>query len=333
MNFFRNKDVQNQLRVHLGLTILWGVAGMLLYGANGWVLFVAGISFSLNALLFTYWRYRKLAAISQDIDMLLHGDESIRFDVYKEGELAVLQNEISKMTVRLLEQAQRLRQERTYLTDSLADISHQLKTPLTSLEILNATLSREKMDDQQRIELVREQMQLLSRMEWLITVLLKISRLDAGTITFENASVPVKELIQMAVMPLEVALELKQQSCHVQIENDILFFGDITWTAEALGNIIKNCMEHTPDGGRIDIIAKETPFQLEIVIQDNGSGFSSEELPHLFERFYHGKHSSKNSVGIGLALSKAIISRQKGTILAENRKTKGARFKIYLNKK
>ena len=292
----------------------------------------ACISLSCVSLMFTYLRYREIARISLDIDRLLHGNDTIRFEEYQEGELFVLQNELSKMAGRLTEQAETLKKEKSYLADALADISHQLKTSLTSLNILNASLAREHLEDEKRLEMVQRQMFLLSRMEWLIVSLLKISQLDAGTIQLEKQEAPMKKLIRLAVSPLEVSAEMKDQVIETNIEENAVFNGDLRWMAEAVGNILKNCMEHTPAGGKIEIAARETPLMEEIVIMDNGKGIAAKDLPHLFERFYRGDNTVSNHVGIGLALAKMIVIRQDGTLTAENRKTGGAKFTIRLRR-
>lgn len=188
-----------------------------------------------------------------DIDKLMHGEENIRFDDYKEGELAVLGNEISKMTWRLLEQSEQLRKDKEYLADSLADISHQLKTPLTSLEILNAALSQDGVGEEQKAALLQEQLMLLSRMEWLITVLLKLSRLDAGIIEFEKKNFSVQELVKLATSAFDISLDIKNITMDISDLPGINLCGDIKWIAEALSNIIKNCIENTPSGGKIKL--------------------------------------------------------------------------------
>lgn len=159
--------------------------------------------------LFTYQRYKKIADLSLYIDRLLHGDETISFEQFQEGELSVLHDEISKMTRRLIEQAEALKIEKGNLADALADISHQLKTPLTSLNILNASLCNEELTEEERYELIRKQAMLLSKMEWLIATLLKISKLDAGTITLKLQEVYLKDVVEKAIRPLEIAAELK----------------------------------------------------------------------------------------------------------------------------
>lgn len=158
MDFLRNKEVRLQICVCAAITLVCCGIGFFFYRESIWLLLLTGCAISSVAMAFAYWRYEKISSISQDIDRILHGEENIRFNEYAEGELAVLQNELSKMTLRLLDQAEQLRKDKTYLADSLADISHQLKTPLTALKITNAALSQENIDKEQQAMLLQEQM-------------------------------------------------------------------------------------------------------------------------------------------------------------------------------
>ena len=288
----------------------------------------AGLSLLLMLVfcISTYKRYQRISSLADDINQVLHGDSSIDFDNYSEGELSILHSEIYKMTVRLREQQQKLINDKKYLADSLADISHQIRTPLTSINLLVERLSASGLTDECRHQLTNELYELLDRIDWLITTLLKISKLDAGTVQFNKETVSLEVLINKSCVPLLIPIELRGQELIIRAEGD--FYGDPAWTSEAVGNIVKNCMEHTPDGGRIEINAAENALYSEIVIKDNGTGISPEDLPHIFERFYKGKDSDGKSFGIGLALSRMIIAGQKGTVKAENRKNAGAMFTI-----
>ena len=230
------------------------------------------------------------------------------------------------MTIRLREQQQKLINDKKYLADSLADISHQIRTPLTSINLLVERLSASGLTDECRHRLTNELYELLDRIDWLITTLLKISKLDAGTVSFNKETVSLETLIKKSCSPLLIPIELRGQELIIRAEGD--FYGDPAWTSEAVGNMVKNCMEHTPDGGRIEIDAAENALYSEIIIKDNGTGISPEDLPHIFERFYKGKDSDGKSFGIGLALSRMIIAGQGGTVKAENRKPVGAMFTI-----
>ena len=173
-------------------------------------------------------------------------------------------------------------------------------------------------------------MQLLSRIDWLVESLLKMSKMDAGTIRLQQTSVNVETLIRQAAEPLMIPMELREQTLTLQGDSQAQFTGDFSWSQEAVLNILKNCMEHTPSGGCIQAAFSENAIFTEIIIEDNGEGFAPEDLPHLFERFYKGKNASLQSVGIGLALSRMIILQQNGTLKAENRPEGGARFVIKL---
>lgn len=328
MKLFRNPEVTKSLLTYVLLTIVATGASALFMQDALFVLF----TFTLCVLaasvhfIFTYARYRRIAELSSDVNRILHGDSHISLDKYSEGELAILQSEIYKMTIRLREQQKRLQDDKIYLADSIADISHQIKTPLTSINLLVSFLSEPDISDERRHKLIRELYELLSRIEWLITALLKISKLDAGTVQFSTETQSMNELIKKATAPLLVPMELREQELLVTATGD--FNGDVSWTCEALTNIIKNCMEHTQAGGSITINASDNALYSEITITDNGCGISKEDLPHIFERFYKGKNSDEKSFGIGLALARMIITSQNGTVKAENISPTGARFTI-----
>ncbi|CUM96232.1 HAMP domain-containing histidine kinase [Roseburia sp. CLA-AA-H204] len=328
MDFIRNKEVKRQIVVSSILILFWGGIGIIVDSKAVWIVLSAIISSSAVSLFFTYQRYKKIADFSLHIDRLLHGDETISFGQFQEGELSVLHDEISKMTRRLIEQAEALKMEKGNLANALADISHQLKTPLTSLNILNASLCNEELTDEERYELIRKQTMLLSRMEWLIATLLKISKLDAGTITLKPQEIYLKDVVEKAIRPLEIAAELKMQTITQVIPAELKLALDADWTAEALGNVIKNCIEHSPESSSIEIKAIERPLLTQIIIADNGAGFRKKDIPHLFDRFYQGSGSTIGNAGLGLALAKTIIVNQGGVIQAKNRKSGGAEFEI-----
>ena len=246
----------------------------------------------------------------------------------KEGELAILGSELSKMTLRLRERAEQLERDKQYLSDSLADISHQLRTPLTSVRMIVPRLAQENQSPEQRQADARKVDDLLERTQWLITTLLKIARLESGTVQFAQEPVSAQALIYHTLEPFEILLDLKDIRLTCSVENHAAFIGDKLWTAEAVGNILKNCIEHCPNGGKLEISCTENPIYTQIIIADNGPGFSPEDLPHIFDRFYRGSNAVKESAGIGLNLSRMIFSRQNGIVKAENRSGGGAQFTI-----
>ena len=326
MKLLKNKEVRGALLWQLLISAAACTVCFFFDVRAGLTAVVLSLLLMLIFCISTYKRYQRISSLADDIDQVLHGDSSIDFDSYSEGELSILHSEIYKMTVRLREQQQKLLSDKEYLADSLADISHQIRTPLTSINLLVERLSATGLTDECRHQLANELYELLGRIDWLITTLLKISKLDAGTVSFNKETVSLEMLINKSCAPLLIPIELRGQELIIRAEGD--FYGDSAWTSEAVGNMVKNCMEHTPDGGRIEINAVETALYSEIVIKDNGTGISPEDLPHIFERFYKGKDSDGKSFGIGLALSRMIIAGQKGTVKAENRKNAGAMFTL-----
>lgn len=326
MKLLRNPDVKKTITLYLSIGIITSVPAFIENIFFGCIISLLTIIFTLIYLFDTKKRYNDISKISEDIDKILHGNDRIFLNSYTEGDLGILQSEISKMTIRLREQQQTLNREKIYLANSLADISHQIRTPLTSINLLISMISKPNIDDVRRHELSCELYELISRIEWLIDSLLKISKLDAKTVKLTSRTIPLQTLLNKAVAPLLIPIELRDQTLTITAEGS--FYGDLLWTAEAVSNIVKNCMEHTPPNGKISITASENTLYSEIIIFDNGKGISKEDLPHIFERFYKGKTSGDKGFGIGLALSRMIIVSQNGTVKAENITPHGAAFTI-----
>ena len=327
MNFLRNKEIKKALLLEITVAVIGSFLAFSQGIVFGFFTFGLSVIFIGIHVIATYRRYKKISDLSADIDKILHSENSnISLDKYSEGELGILQSEIHKMTVHLKEQRQLLQNDKIYLADSIADISHQIRTPLTSINILIQLLSEPDISDEKKMKLNRELLVLLSRIDWLITTLLKISKLDAGTVEFNNEKLTLSDLVNKSVSPLLIPIELRNQT--LEIEADGEFFGDALWTQEAIINIVKNCMEHTPESGIIRISADENALYSEIIISDNGKGISEKDLPHIFERFYKGENSDNKSFGVGLALSRMIITKQNGTVKAENNTDGGAKFII-----
>lgn len=231
------------------------------------------------------------------------------------------------MTLRIREQNDALKKEKEHLADSLADIAHQLRTPLTSANLILSLLANNP-DENQRKAFVRETEELLVRMDWLLTSLLKLSRLDAGIVVFQSEQIDVNALVCAALRPFLIPMELHNIDVQIDVPKGVIIQGDSGWLSEAIQNILKNCMESAGENGRIEIVCMDNPLFTEIAIHDSGSGFEKEDLPFLFDRFYRGKSSNATGYGIGLALCKMIIIRQGGTITAKNHPQGGAIFAI-----
>lgn len=328
MKFFRNPEIRLSLVWHFSLFFGAVLLGFCFPSRAVILMIVFSFLFIGSHYWITWRRYRRLAQLAREIDHMLHNQIPIQFEKYREGELSILENELSKMTLKLSEQAAALADDKKFLADSMADISHQIRSPLTSSNLILSLLMEPDLPSVKRKKLLQELAQLLSRIDWLVESLLKMSKMDAGTVCFQQASVNVRALIRRAAEPLMIPMELREQTFSIQEESGVEFTGDPAWSQEAILNILKNCMEHTPPGGCIQVFFSQNAIYTEIVIEDNGPGFDREDLPHLFERFYKGKNASSQSVGIGLALARMVVSRQNGTLKAENRPEGGARFTI-----
>ncbi len=278
-----------------------------------------------GAYLYDY--NRKIRRMTEEIDKVLYNVDHIYIGDADEGELSILQSEIMKMTQRIRDQNDSLKREKAYLADSLADIAHQLRTPLTSVNMVLSFLNTDANRDE-RMELLREADGLLRRMDYLLTALLKLSRLDAGVIELKFEKVSLQSLVHNALLPLEIPMELLNVTVHSSIPQNVVVTADQIWFTEALQNILKNGMESAGENGVIEISCEDTLLYTIVTIHDNGKGFQNEDIPHLFERFYRGKNSKANGFGIGLALSKIIIDRHGGLLTAENHPAGGALFTI-----
>lgn len=321
---FRNREVRLETVVSLCLVLASASLGLLIWGPPGLLMGAVCLALSAVHLFFTLRRYGRIRRLGLDLDALLHNGTSLEIQDYAEGELEVLTSQLQKMTLRLTEAAETLQAEKLRLADSMADISHQLRTPLTAMNLTVPLLAAPDVTGERRQELTRELRRLLSRTDWLVDSLLKLSKLDAGTVELTKEQISVSQLVRRAAAPLAIPMELREQRLLVDVGDDA-FTGDLVWTAEALGNILKNCMEHTPAGGTVIIRAQSTALYTQITVEDTGPGIDPRDLPHLFERFYKGAGASEDSFGIGLALARTIVTSQNGTLRAANTPT-GAQF-------
>ena len=261
-----------------------------------------------------YKKNKKIKNLSTYMNNILNNNYSLDIRDYEEGDLSNLKNDIYKMTVKLKEQSDSSQKEKKYLEEVLSDISHQLKTPLTSMYVINdVLLSDKKIDDSKKQEFLIKNRKELERIEWLVTSLLKMSRLDSGSEKIIPKETKLDDLIRKTVTPLEIPIELKNQHLVLDYDKNIKLNIDLNWTTEALINILKNAHEHTKENGTIQIKVKDTVIYTEIEIIDTGEGISTTDLPHIFERFYKGK-TNKESIGIGLNMAKKIINLEKGDI-------------------
>lgn len=325
----RNREVQWLLLSMIGGTLVIGLfTAWWVSTAAMMAVFAVSVLLSSCYLAFTAWRYREILKLSGYLRRISSGDYTLDVRNNHEGELSILRNEIYKVTMRLSEHGALLQEDKIRLTDAISDISHQLKTPLTSMMVMADLLSNDELPAVKRAEFTNNIRLQLERIEWLISSLLKLSKLDAGTVPFKKEPVRVKELIHKALEPVAIPIDIREQTVTVHGDDKSMFLGDSKWTAEAMINILKNAVEHTPVGGRIAIQYEENPLFTEILISDTGKGISREDLPYIFRRFYRGKNAGEGSIGIGLAMAHSIITSQQGDIEVKSEPDSGTRFRI-----
>lgn len=325
----RNREIQLYLSIMILIgAVVSGAAAFFLNLSAAMFVLVTTALLIVCSLVFTRWRYREIEKLSGYLRRISNGDYELDVRDNHEGELSILKSDIYKVTLMLSEQSSYLEQDKIKLTNAISDISHQLKTPLTSMMVMADLLSDNQLDESKRAEFTQNIRVQLERIEWLVSSLLKLSKIDAGTVSFKKDDVSVHDLIERAVQPVLIPMDIKEQTLLVEGDKSVTFTGDNHWTAEALINILKNCVEHTSVGGQISITFSENPLYTEIMVKDNGHGIAKADLPYIFRRFYKGKNAGEDSVGIGLAMAYSIITSQQGDIEVRSEQGKGTEFHI-----
>lgn len=331
MNIFRNKEIKCLFSFLIIFFIIEAIIIYMFSPMGGIISLVFSISILLLQFIYMKWRYNEINELAEYLKKTNNGDYSLDLRDNEEGELSILKSEIYKVSVTLREQNNALIEEKLNLVSGLSDISHQIKTPLTSMFVLTDSLCDSKLPEEKRLEFTGIINNQLKRLQWLVTSLLKMSKLDAKAVDFKKQNVSPKILIEKACQPLLIPMELKNQELIINDDGGPVFC-DLNWTVEALINIIKNGIEHTPSNGNIQISCVDNIFFTEIIIKDSGNGIDKSDLPYIFNRFYKGENSSDDSVGIGLAMSKSIIVSQDGSINVKSKKGEGTEFIIRLFK-
>ena len=333
MNILRNKELRRILLLSIIIIFIFSFIGIILEAELGTILLLIlqGLILTTLFLLFTLYRYRQIEKLSSYLRKIRQGEHSLDIRDNEEGELSILKNEIYKVTSMLSEYNEKLKDDKAILSDFIANISHQLKTPLTSMMVMTDLLKDEKLPLDKRKEFTSKISSQLKRIEWLVSSLLTLSKLDAGVIEMKPEYLVADDLIHSSLEPILISLEVREIEFNINSGENVIYC-DKHWTSEAILNIVKNCMEHTDSGGKLEITASDNPLYSEIKISDTGVGIPKEDLPHIFTRFYHGKNSSENSVGIGLSMSRSIIQNQGGDVTAESEVDLGSTFYIKLYK-
>ena len=305
------KDQKISLIINIGIILL------------GFFLFILIFIIYLNK------RQAKIDELGEYINEVARGNYLINIEEISEDELNSLKNSLYKITVMLKEEAKNKKAQNEAILTSVSDISHQLKTPLTSIQILlDNILESQDMDEETKKRFILEISRQIKSMNFLILALLKLSKLDAGVVEFENKEINLIELINDCLTKLEVLAEIKQINIIKQFNKNPIIIGDYNWNKEAILNIIKNAIEHSNENKKVIIKLEENSVYVSMEIIDEGEGIDEKELKNIFNRFYKTSNSNENSIGIGLALSKSIIEKQNGYIAVESKKGKGTTFII-----
>lgn len=293
------------------------------------IIIAGGIVVTIVLLSYNKKREEKISDINSYIGKVNRGNYELKIEENGEDELTKLRNELYKTTVLLRETAENSEKEKTNLSNSLTDISHQLKTPLTSIRIMIDNIQNNPdMDEKTRNEFIEDISKQIDWISSLVISLLKLAKFDAGSIVMRDEEINVKKLIQNIISNLAILIDIKDIKIEENISEQITLFADYNWQLEALTNIIKNCVEHSFDGGKIKIEAEGNSVFTKIIITDEGEGIEKKDLNRIFERFYKSAKSSENSIGIGLALAKTIIEKERGYIKVESEVGKGTKFEI-----
>lgn len=305
------EQIETNKKQNIALVIIFGTVSLGIY------------------LIYVITQEKKIAEINEYIKQINNNNYILKIEENDNGELSKLRNELYKTTVLLKETAEISEKEKENLSTAIADISHQLKTPLTSIRIMLDNIQ----DNPDMEKAVRDDFlaDISKQIDWissLVVSLLKIAKFDAGTIKMENNEINAKNLIDNIVSNLAILIELKNIEIITTVDEKATFIADYKWQQEALTNILKNAIEHSKQNSRIYITVENTSLFLKIIIKDEGSGIDKEDLKHIFQRFYKTKNSSENSIGIGLPLAKAIIEQSNGYIKVETKYGEGTSFEV-----
>lgn len=287
------------------------------------IIFIGSIILLLIFILYERNQDKEIDEITKYLEAINNKNYTLKIDENSEEELSILKNELYKVTVMLRENASNSLKDKINLKTALEDISHQLKTPLTSiLIILDNLIDNPEMDYQTRVEFLHDLKRESIRIQSLIQSILKLSKFDSNTVQFIKQDIYLKQIVDEAIKNTESLADLKNIKINVEGNKKIKLNCDLLWQTEAVTNILKNCIEHSSENTKIDIKYNNNSVYSYITITDYGEGISKEDIPHIFERFYRGKNSANESIGIGLSLSKTIIESNNGIITVESNNNK-----------
>lgn len=295
---------------------------------------LAAVLMALMVFAALYWYFRDQSKIINEaiaqIREYLAGDRNARIECDDEGDLYRLFHEVNSLAAILNAHAENEGRAKTFMKDTISDISHQLKTPLAALNIYNGLMQQEEANSPELKEFASLSEQELDRIENLVQNLLKITKLDAGTITLEKQPQNVADMMGYIERHFVYQAQQQEKSLILSGDEEVTLVCDQTWLIEAISNIVKNAFDHTRPGDTVRIAWRAFASVVQIIVSDNGSGIHPEDLPHIFKRFYRSRFSKDTQgIGLGLPLAKAIIEEHSGTIEVDSTLGAGTTFTIH----
>lgn len=283
------------------------------------IFLVTDIIFIVIFVFYLRERQKKLFMLEYYMKRISRGDYSLDLSDNSEDELSSLKNELYKLTIMLKEQAEVAVARKAALAESVSDISHQLKNPLTSVRILLDNINENpEMDEAVKKKFIKEISKQVNQMSWLTISMLKLSRLDAGVVEFDIKEISVDRMINETIEMLEVIAELRSVEVKYSAAEGAVVMGDYNWMREALYNILKNAIEHSPVGEKVLIDVRQNSVYISVTVTNKGETLTEKQQRQIFERYYSEAKSDDNSIGIGLSLAKAILERQGGRLTVQS---------------
>lgn len=331
-----DKKLQEDYLKRMGIDLYYDAAS----NENNKVLFLISLALIFIIIIYSliifcimmcdrYSRVKEIKKLTRYVEEINRKNYRLELVSNKEDELSILQNEIYKTMVMLKENAENSTKDKINLKDSLSNISHQLKTPLTSINIaLENIINNPKMDDKTRTSFYHTIQKEVNSINTLVLDLLKLSKFDANVIEFHNEEVQVKDLIKDSLAKVELIADLKNIEFKINVIKDEKILCDKKWQVEALSNILKNAIEYSPENSIIEITSRDDNLYQSIKITDHGKGISKKDIPNIFKRFYKTSSNNSDSVGIGLSLAKTIIEKNNGVIKVTSKDGEGTCFHI-----
>ena len=282
-----------------------------------------------GTMIFLYLRERLYKKSENIIKNYINGNYTVHLPQSNEGTIYQFLSSVDQLATMLQAKNDAEQKTKEFLKNTISDISHQLKTPLSALMMYQEIIENEPDNPETVKEFSLKIGTALKRIEKLIQSMLKITRIDAGSITFDKSNYSISNILNHAVSELTTRADNEKKEIIINGDLEQMLYCDIEWTSEAIGNIIKNALDHTDTGGKITISWERTPAMIRILIKDNGHGIAQEDIHHIFKRFYRSKSTSDSQgIGLGLPLAKAIIEGQGGILSVQSERLQGTTFTL-----